>query len=133
MARTPKAAGYICDILKEKHALSASALVAELAARGLRFNKTSVYRSLDKLLEQGRICRQTFNSSEVVYELRQATHHDHFVCEACEQITHLECVLALQNLPLGVEPRHHHITVFGICEQCHANKVRESNTELASF
>lgn len=107
----------ILDELYAKHLLTAPALLERLEELGQRFNKTSVYRALDKLLSEGEICRQTFGGNEIVYELREH-HHDHAVCTSCGTIQAVECQSDIKPEIKGFKSDHHHVTVFGLCQKC---------------
>lgn len=77
--------------LMKHHLLTASQLVENLAQDGKPFNKTSVYRALDRLLAISQICEHYFNAAQgLVYELR-SHHHDHVACENCGQVWVSEC------------------------------------------
>lgn len=107
----------IIKLLQIDHFLSAPELVEKLHAQGRAVNKTSVYRALDKLLDDGRICKQNLKDNELVYELRQ-DHHDHLVCTNCGQVIPIECHVGTETIPADFVIDHHHLTIFGICGDC---------------
>ncbi len=117
MARTAVIPQKILDLLDKNHLLSVSQMLEKFEASGQNFNKTSVYRSLEKLLEEGKICRQVFGDSEAAYELR-ADHHDHAVCTHCEKVVPVECHNHSRRKVAGFAIDHHHTTLFGLCEDC---------------
>ncbi len=108
----------LISLLKERHYLTAPEMVKFLAAQGHRYNKTSVYRALDRLLADGLICRQNLHDNELVFELR-THHHDHLVCSNCGKVEMTTCQV---NLPAKVGKNfavdHHHLTIYGYCHQC---------------
>lgn len=106
----------ILTLLKHKHLLTAPNIVGRLKIKGDAYNKTSVYRALDALLYEGKICKQLFKDNNVYYELR-SNHHDHFVCELCEKIAAIPCQQIIVPTNLGTVS-HHHATWYGICTQC---------------
>lgn len=87
-----------------------------LESRGQAVNKTSVYRAIDKMLEDGELCRHSFGGNTVHYELRDH-HHDHAVCESCGTVQVISCVDEEPVIP-GFKVGHHHATYFGLCAVC---------------
>jgi Fe2+ or Zn2+ uptake regulation protein len=117
MARKSILAQEILKLLAEKHLLSAIEIDEHLKKYGKKFNKTSVYRALEKLQNQDLICKETFGESQAKYELR-AKHHDHAVCTNCEQIKVVPCHNDEQrNIP-GFKTNHHHTIIYGLCDSC---------------
>lgn len=113
----------LTHILKKHHLVSVGELRTYLSKDGFDFNKTSIYRALDKLLEDGVICRHFFGGNEAVYELRKGSAaHAHVSCEKCGRV---EC-LELQSVPQvkdkhklsGFKVTHYHVTLKGICSTC---------------
>lgn len=117
MARVAIIPNLIIKLLQSNHMLSAFQILELLEESGNQFNKTSVYRALDKLLAEGKICKQSFGNTEFQYELRDA-HHDHAVCTECKKIIAVHCQNhSHQNVP-GFSVDHHHTTLYGVCESC---------------
>lgn len=110
----------LVELLKKKHYLTVPEILDALAKKGMTFNKTSVYRNLEKMLAEDGVCRHSFGSDKVYYELRNPDndHHDHFVCEKCKNIDHLGCVIDAAKVPEGFVLEHHHVTLFGVCKSC---------------
>lgn len=117
MARTAIIPKKILSLLEKNHLLSASQMIEEFEKTGESYNKTSVYRALEKLLEQGKICRENFSESEAVYELR-SDHHDHAVCTNCETVQAVPCVQHSKRKVAGFQVDHHHTTLYGLCDNC---------------
>lgn len=140
----------VVNLLAKRHFLTASQLVEQLKVMGRPFNKTSVYRALDRLLADGKLCEHYFNAAQgLVYELR-SHHHDHVACENCGQVWVSECqddehldghhkqqekvsgeASVTSALPAGFAVTHHHITWFGLCESCQ-HKVTRSQRHPAA-
>ena len=86
-------------------------------------NKTTLYRQVEQLVEQGVLSRVQLASERVSYELA-LDHHHHFVCRQCSQVTKLQInenpiqkvILALAAD--GKQVTDHHFEFFGICELC---------------
>lgn len=117
MGRLPLAKQQITTLLTDHHLLSAVEIQDRLIALKAQFNKTTIYRTLDKMLAEGLVCRQTLANDVTKYELR-AHHHDHLVCEKCDSVTAIECSLPTQKVIAGFTISHHHMTLFGVCKRC---------------
>jgi Fe2+ or Zn2+ uptake regulation protein len=118
MPRNPIVSKKIKDVLQKKHLASVPQILEILEKNGEKYNKTSIYRSLEKLHEKGEICRQTFSGNESLYELRK-DHHDHAICKSCKKIVAIECTHKKeeQRIP-GFFIDHHHTILYGICSDC---------------
>lgn len=107
----------VVRLLKKHHFLSVPQLVEKLKADGLAVHKTSVYRTIEGFLADGKVCQQTFKN-EVVYEL-QAGHHDHLFCTNCGRLQKTECQIdAFSPQIKNFQIAHHHLTLFGTCAGC---------------
>lgn len=117
MARISVLPSKIIELLATNHLLSVSQMQAIFKKDGESFNKSSVYRALDKLLEKGEICKQVFGDGEFIYELR-SEHHDHAVCNNCEKIITIECSSHPNKKVPGFKVDHHHTILYGLCNSC---------------
>src|SRR6185369_1353479 len=107
MSRRPLVSHHIIALLEKEHALSGPQIVTALQSDA-KVNKTSVYRALEKLVEQGEICRQSFEADVVFYESRHH-HHDHLVCQRCGRVFTTECLEHLPKVIDGFAVDHHHL------------------------
>lgn len=115
----------IVEMLQREHLLTAPQLLEHLKNKQLKYNKTSLYRSLDKLLAQDIICKQNFGDNDIQYELR-SSHHDHWVCSRCGIISSVECTVAPPKEINGFKVDHHHVTYFGTCLECQQKTTSEN-------
>lgn len=118
MGRSPRTQHDICDLLQTHHVLSALELLEKMQQTEPQLNRTTVYRALDKLLEEGKVCRHIFGNDTLVYELRTDHHHDHLVCERCGKVESIECQTKNRSSISGFTISHHHTSFFGICAAC---------------
>ena len=119
------------ELLTKYHFLMAPEIVSLLEESGNSFNKTSVYRRLDQMLADKQVCRHSFGTDKVYYELRtedSAHHHDHFVCERCHAVEHIACVVNTAPIAKQRHITHHHSTVFGYCEDCVPYETSSTNS-----
>lgn len=107
-----------CRFARKQHILSAKEIQTKLEKQIPDLNKTTVYRALDKLMEEGKVCRQIFGDDRLMYELRDDHHHDHLVCENCSKVEQIPCQTDRKGVMQGFQINHHHTTLFGICKIC---------------
>ena len=98
----------ILNLLAEHHLLTAPDILQKLEDVDHPYNKTSVYRAIDKLLNDDQICRLSFGTNEILYELRNH-HHDHLVCSNCGSVEAAHCHVEYGELG-GFKPDHHQIS-----------------------
>lgn len=121
-----KLSEQILQILKREHLASASAVLELLEKSGQHYNKTSVYRALERLMASEQICRTSLGKSEIYYELRYDD-HAHLVCNYCGGISVYE--MPVQSDLAGFRPEHSHITIFGICKNCQETSETQETHE----
>lgn len=109
----------IKQLLRERHLLTAMDIVSLLEERGLVYNKTSVYRALERMFADGDICRQALGENQIFYELHQ-DEHDHLVCTRCGRITGVNVAVAMPQMVDSFQVEHHHLTLYGVCSHCRA-------------
>lgn len=94
---------------------------------GERFDRVTVYRTLQSFLEKGIIHTIPTADNSVMYALckddcEEGHHHDnhvHFVCTECNSTTCLEGVMVpLVKLPSGFNATDYQMVVKGICKNC---------------
>ena len=69
-----------------EHHLSAEHVYKKLVAREEVVSLATVYRVLTQFEAAGIVERHNFEGGYSVFELRQATHHDHLVCTKCGRV-----------------------------------------------
>jgi Fur family transcriptional regulator, ferric uptake regulator len=94
---------------------------------GEKFDRVTVYRTLQSFLEKGIIHTIPTADNSVRYALCKDAcldghHHDnhvHFVCDECGNTTCLEEVLIPEvKLPRGFRPEQYEMVVTGVCKDC---------------
>lgn len=86
-------------------------------------NPSTVYRALDRLVNQGKVTVSDMGLGAAVFELAGEKPHHHLVCQGCGYITMIEDD---QIAPLisKLEKNYHykirtnHLVLFGLCEKC---------------
>jgi Fur family ferric uptake transcriptional regulator len=94
---------------------------------GEKFDRVTVYRTLQSFLEKGIIHTIPTSDNSVRYALckddcKAGHHHDnhvHFLCQGCNTTICLEDVTVPEvKLPIGFRPTEYQMVVSGICKEC---------------
>src|SRR5688500_11398066 len=94
---------------------------------GEKFDRVTVYRTLQTFLEKGIIHTIPTPDNTVLYALcmddcKEGHHHDnhvHFICNECGTTTCLPDVLIPEvRLPKGFLPKESQMVVTGLCKEC---------------
>lgn len=119
----------ILDILSQKQAhLTSLQLFMEIRERLPAVNQSTVYRSLDRLVNRGKVSVSDMGTGSAVYELLADGQHHHLVCQKCGK------VLTIGNEEVNeffsvIERNNHfdivtnHLILFGVCEECQLAKT----------
>ncbi|GEM_PF-182419 len=115
----------VLDILSASRVLlSADDLRRALAARGLRVNKTTVYREFSFLKDRGIVHEIHFGDGTVRYRLCPDTHHHHVICMNCKRAEEVALEGDLREVEIdigqtkGFQVLHHTLEFFGLCSDC---------------
>ena len=98
--------------------LSARELWSRLSGTGVGL--ATVYRALQRGVEEGTLESVEGLGSGVRYEPRDRGHHHHFLCSACDRVFDLVgCVEGLEFLvPDRFQMTRHEVVLFGTCDAC---------------
>jgi Fur family ferric uptake transcriptional regulator len=105
--------------------LSAEELVERVRERLPSVNPSTVYRTLDLLVEEGLVLRSRLGAERAFYEPAREHRHHHVVCERCGAVAHVHDE-ALGDLRQRVEETSGYalgpgeLTLFGLCPDCRA-------------
>ncbi len=92
---------------------------------------TTVYRSLESLVNQGLVQAVDIGDGERRYEVVEpGEHHHHLICQDCKGSTHLdECLIedldAAIKSKYGFEIESHILEIFGTCTECTKKSTRK--------
>lgn len=89
---------------------------------------TTVYRSLESLVEMGLVQAVDLGDGEKRYEIvAPGEHHHHLICQQCNSSIHLDqCVI--EDLEKSIQSKYgfvvnsHVLEVFGLCKECARSK-----------
>lgn len=122
--RASSADQIILETLSKEHAhLTSLQVYEEIRNRLPAINPSTVYRSLERLVECGKVSVSDMGTGAAVYELVSQGIHHHLVCQKCG------AVITLSHEEVGelfteIEGKYqfkistNHLILFGICQQC---------------
>lgn len=122
---TPIRTTLLKILSKIKKPLTTQELLAALETKGLKANKTTIYRQLEFLKENNIINEVYFNDRSIRYELKNInTHHHHLICLKCKKVEdvslpedlHHQEQMVLKNNNFKV--LQHFLEFFGLCKNC---------------
>jgi Fe2+ or Zn2+ uptake regulation protein len=84
--------------------------------------ETTVYRTLEFLVENGFALAAHLGGGKLVYELTEENHH-HLICHACGKTVAVEYAALAGlyeqlNASTGYQLDSSHVTLFGLCPDC---------------
>lgn len=100
-------------------------MMRSLKKRGYAPHKTSLYRNIEKLIEEGVIEEVFLDATSVYYESRKV-HHHHALCKICHGafcIAYDVCERGMTQLEgvakkAGFISSEHHVVLHGTCLAC---------------
>lgn len=99
-------------------------VIEALERKGITVNKTTVYRELDFLKEQGVVAEVRLDNERAYYEFGLGDHHHHVKCMECKEVFDVELSLDVRSEEKKIEKEHgirvfeHSIEFFGVCNKC---------------
>lgn len=86
-------------------------------------NPSTVYRTLELLVEEGLVLRTDLGADRTFYELAHDHVHHHLVCERCGAVAHvhddvLEELRSRAQAASGYLLRPQEVTLLGLCSRC---------------
>ena len=115
----------IWDVLVEQGDTHVSApdLADAVRSRAPAVHRSTVYRTLDVLVEDGLVLRTDLGSDRSYYELAAEHHHHHVVCTGCGDIAHVHdeaiaAAVACVQAASGYRLARPELTFTGLCPDC---------------
>lgn len=110
---------------QSKRPVSVPELQLILAEEGVKPNKTSLYRMLEKMKQEGMLEEVLLDSRTRFYEVK-TDHHHHFTCNDCSQVTCFaddDLERKIHELAdwfeaKGMKISSHQFSLSGVCENC---------------
>jgi len=123
---TPQRA-LIWDVLVERgdRHVSAAEVADAVHARAPEVHRSTVYRTLDVLVEDGLVLRADLGGDRSYYELAAEHHHHHVVCTGCGAVAHVHdeaiaAAVACVQAASGYRLAQQELTFAGLCPDCAA-------------
>ena len=124
VTRNTRQRGEVLTLLEETDEFrTAQQLHLGLVARGAKVGLTTVYRTLQLLVDAGEVDTMRLPSGEQLFRRCGRTHHHHLVCRRCGTTVEVEGP-AVERWADRVAAEHgftdvsHTLEVFGTCQRC---------------
>ena len=108
-------------------------LLVEMLKQGEKIGRTTVYRNLEQLSEQGRV--RKYQNAQGVVQYQYVEHsedchaHFHMMCKACGKLFHVDCEL-MHQLSSHIFSHHHfkldscETILVGMCADCDPSALK---------
>ena len=127
VARPPRVGDAVVALLDEsdRHDWSLEDITAALAARGVEADFSTVYRAVQRAVEEGSVRRLELGGSGARFEAA-SDDHDHIQCERCGAIDAVSASVVSQAIPeverlTGYQVSGRQLLFRGICPRCAAD------------
>ena len=109
----------------------AADIAEHLAGAGNKVGLTTIYRQLDKLVEEGVVKKFVTEGSSACYQYVGDGHcgeHFHLKCESCGKLIHLKC-RTFDRLSAHILEEHGFLsdpgrtTLYGVCSDCRTKEA----------
>lgn len=121
---TPARSTLIVIFFETSEPVSVVELLAQLRKKGLKPNKTTVYREIHFLVERAFLREIEFGDRIKRYELKSAHHHHHVVCTECGAVKDVDVDEDFGGQERSVGRKtgfviiDHSLEFFGVCPDC---------------
>ncbi len=123
ITRNTKQRALIKEVLEEEGRPLSASEVAKLArAKSEGIGTATVYRTINKLLEDGFLVPVEIPAEPSRYEVAGLHHHHHFYCRKCKKVFDVEgCPSDFSaSTPEGFTLDAHEVILYGRCAECSA-------------
>jgi Fur family ferric uptake transcriptional regulator len=106
--------------LSNQHPLTIDSILQQGHAQLPTLNRVTVYRNLNRMVEEGTLVRLSHPDKGTLYEKADRPHHHHFFCRICEKAFELPgCGLSeKKQAPTGFIVEGHEVFLHGLCVNC---------------
>ncbi len=122
--KTSSADLVIVELLStDHHHLTSQQIFEKVKDRLPAINPSTVYRSLERLVKNGKVSVSDMGLGAEVYEIVGQEIHHHIVCQNCGKILTLDdqevrSFLSKIELASNFTITTNHLVLFGICQDC---------------
>ncbi|PJZ70628.1 transcriptional repressor [Leptospira perolatii] len=119
-SRNTKQKGEILRVIQDAKGPLSVKEIHEISKQSIKnIGIATVYRSVNQLLESGRIHEIQLPGESSRFETSHLDHHHHFHCRNCDKVYDIEvCPFPIENLPKGFQVESHEIILYGLCSEC---------------
>lgn len=116
----------ILETIGKEHAhLTSHEVYEQIRGRLPAVNPSTVYRSLERLANDGKISVSDMGTGSTVYESLAEDMHHHLICQKCgrvftlghDEVRDFFAVIQQKN---DFQVNTNHLILFGLCKQCEA-------------
>lgn len=127
---TPHRMEVLAMLSDLNEAFSAEDIYRKLSDAGYVINLSTVYRTLDSLVEKRLIARSVLmDQSKALYEMSGRMHRHYLICTGCNRkveledcpVHRIEHELAAQT---GFRIEAHRLEIYGLCPECWATQSK---------
>lgn len=123
--RITRVRGLVAELfINSSEPLTAQDLISGLHAMEMKVNKTTVYRELTFLLNNGIVKAVDFGDGTKRYELAGDEHHHHLICINCKKVEDVDLNMDLDKEEAKIAKEknfkilNHSLEFFGLCSSC---------------
>ena len=133
--RTRERSAILERIIRTSGHFSAEDMCSWLMSDGFPVSTSTVYATLDILIDAGILFRHRFSDRGCLYERRSmsSTVHHHLICTSCNKIKEVRDSVLTELIDnrryTGFTPTHYTLTIYGICGACIRKSRRISKTK----
>lgn len=117
-------------LLETEGHFSADWLHQKLMEKGIDVSRSTVYRTVSRLQENGLIS-EVFRSDDRAHYEKADSHHDHLLCLECGKVMEFyeESIEEMQRevcQRFGFQPYDHRLRITGLCRECREQESHEN-------
>jgi Fe2+ or Zn2+ uptake regulation protein len=119
--RNTQARQLIVEFLKQRtKPTTAKEIVEHVSETRPDINKSTVYRFIKALTEDGQLATIQVPGKSAVFEMRTKDPHYHFTCERCDEVVCLgrESSQVKKLVPRGYSISQEQLVLSGVCPAC---------------
>jgi Fur family ferric uptake transcriptional regulator len=123
--RSSQTRNLLISILKRSlRPLSVPEIIESMKEQSHTFNKTTIYREIEKLITHEIVREVYLGSDKARYEMRDNRHHHHIMCTSCKKVDEVpvEDQMTEQEVHIAKKLNYtninHSLEFFGVCKNC---------------
>lgn len=125
---TPQRLLVLATLTQHQGHLTAEAIASRVQANDPLVNLSTIYRTLDRLVERGLVVVTDLGEGVREFELLESPPHHHLICQRCGTAVEIDDVFAPLRGELrdryGFDARLDHFAIFGACQTCREAAAR---------